>query len=164
MKITPVDIAHKSFAKKMFGLDEAAVLDFLQDVATQMEELIHERNTLKEQVREREIALNDFKERDAILKTTIATASQMSERLRTDAEREAKLITNDAQQKADAIVKDARDSLRAMYQEISDLKRVRMQFEGNLKALAQAHLTLVDQGEKYMPNIGLTNTQITENT
>lgn len=157
MKITPIDIAHKSFTKKMFGLEETAVLDFLQDVASQMEELIHERNSLKEAVREKEISLNDYKERDGVLKTTIATASQMSERLRTDAEREAKLIINDAQQKAEAIVKDARESLRGIYQEVSDLKRIRMQFEGNLKALAQAHLTLVDQGEKYMPNIGLNN-------
>lgn len=160
MKITPIDIAHKSFTKKMFGLEETAVLDFLQDVASQMEELIHERNSLKEAVREKEISLNDYKERDGVLKTTIATASQMSERLRTDAEREAKLIINDAQQKAEAIVRDARESLRGIYQEVSDLKRIRMQFEGNLKALAQAHLTLVDQGEKYMPNIGMNNTQI----
>lgn len=151
MKITPIDIAHKSFLKKMFGLEEAAVMNFLQDVASQMEELIHERNALKEAVREKEISLNDYKERDGVLKTTIATASQMSERLRSDAEREAKLIINDAQQKAEAIVKDARESLRGIYQEVSDLKRIRMQFEGNLKALAQAHLTLVDQGEKYMP-------------
>lgn len=153
MKITPIDIAHKSFLKKMFGLEESAVMNFLQDVASQMEELIHERNALKEAVREKEISLNDYKERDGVLKTTIATASQMSERLRTDAEREAKLIINDAQQKAEAIVRDARESLRGIYQEVSDLKRIRMQFEGNLKALAQAHLTLVDQGEKYMPNL-----------
>jgi cell division initiation protein len=153
MKITPIDIAHKTFAKKMLGLDEAAVMDFLQDVAAQMEELIHERNSLKELVREREIALNDYKERDTVLKTTIATASQMSERLRTDAEREAKLIINDAQQKAEAIVHDARESLKGIYQEVADLKRIRMQFESNLKALAQAHLTLVDQGEKYMPTV-----------
>jgi cell division initiation protein len=164
MKMTPIDIAHKTFAKKMFGLEEAAVMDFLQDLASQMEELIHERNSLKELVREREIALNDYKERDNVLKTTIATASQMSERLRIDAERESKLIVNDAQQKAEAIVKDARESLKDLYQEIADLKRIRMQFEGNLKALAQAHLTLVDQGEKYMPNIGLNNTLITEKT
>ncbi|MCE3010963.1 MAG: DivIVA domain-containing protein [Proteobacteria bacterium] len=164
MKITPIDIAHKSFNKKMFGLDENEVLDFMQNLATQMEELIHERNSLKELVREKEIQLNEFKERDQVLKSTIATASQMSDRLRSDAEREAKLIVADAQQKAEIIVRDSRDSLRKMYTEISELKRARLQFEANLKALAQAHITLLESGDRFMPNIGLNNMTVETET
>jgi cell division initiation protein len=30
---------------------------------------------------------------------------------------------------------------------------MRLQFEANLKALAQAHLALIDQGEKYIPQV-----------
>jgi len=160
MKITPIDIAHKNFNKKMFGLDEAEVNDYLQQVANQMEELIHERNTLKELVREKELHLNDQKERDHVLKSTISTAGQMADRFRTDAERESRLIINDAQQKAEMITRDARDSLKKAYQEISDLKRMRIQFEANLKAMAQAHLSLVEQGEKYMPSIGIPNANL----
>lgn len=158
MKITPIDIAHKNFNKKMLGLDENEVMDFLQRVASQMEELIHERNTLRELVRERELQLNDQKERDHVLKSTITTAGQMAERLRADAEREAKLILADAHQKAEMITRDSRDSLKKAYQEIADLKRARMQFEANLKAMAQAHLALIEQGEKFMPSIGIPNT------
>lgn len=164
MKITPIDIAHKSFSKKMFGLDESDVADFLQMVATQMEDLIHERNALKEMVREKEIALHDLRERDQILKTTITTASQMSDRLRQDADREAKLIIADAQHKSEIIVRDSRDSLKKMYQEIAELKRTRMQFEANLRALAQAHIGLLEQGEKFMPSIGLPNVGIESNS
>lgn len=155
MKITPIDIAHKNFNKKMFGLDESEVADFLQQVAQQMEQLIHERNSLREALREKDLALNDQKERDHILKSTISTAGQMAERLRADAEREAKLILADAHQKAEMITRDSRDSLKKAYQEVSDLKRMRLQFEANLKALAQAHLALIEQGEKFMPSIGL---------
>ena len=164
MKITPIDIAHKNFNKKMFGLDEAEVNDFLQQVANQMEELIHERNSLKEMLREKEMHLNDQKERDHVLKSTISTAGQRADRLRSDAEREARLIINDAQQKAEMITRDSRDSLKKAYQEISDLKRMRLQFEANLKALAQAHLTLVEQGEKYMPSIGIPNSHLETET
>jgi cell division initiation protein len=157
MKITPIDIAHKSFTKKMFGYDENEVSEFMQNMAAQLEQLIHERNSLREMVREKELQLAELKERDQVLKSTIATASQMSDRIRQDAEREAKLIINDAQQKADMIVRDSRDSLKKMYTEVADLKRARLQFEANLKALAQAHLALLEQGEKFMPNIGLNN-------
>lgn len=155
MRITPIDIAHKSFGKKIMGLDADEVVDFLQQIASQMESLIQERNTLKEGIREKELSLMEYKERDQVLKETIATATQMAERMRQDAEREAKLILADAQQKAEIITRDSRDSLRKMYQEVTDLKRARMQFEANLKAMAQAHLSLLEQGEKFMPQMQL---------
>lgn len=164
MKITPIDIAHKNFNKKMFGLDEAEVSDFLQQIASTMENLIHERNSLREMIREKDLQLNDSKERDHVLKSTISTAGQMADRLRSDAEREAKLILADAHQKAEMITRDSRDSLKKAYQEISDLKRIRMQFEANLKAVAQAHLALIEQGEKYMPSVGLPNTNLEQTT
>ncbi|MDG0817076.1 DivIVA domain-containing protein [Bdellovibrio svalbardensis] len=157
MKITPIDIAHKSFGKKMMGLDTDEVMDFLQQIAGQMEALIQERNALKEAMREKELSLMEYKDRDQVLKETIQTATQMADRLRQDAEREAKLITADAQQKAEIITRDSRDSLKKMYQEVNDLKRARMQFEANLKALAQAHLSLLEQGERYMPQMNLPN-------
>jgi cell division initiation protein len=157
MKITPIDITHKTFNKKMFGLDEAEVADFLQQVASAMEDLIHERNSLREAIRDKDLQMSEIRDRDSVLKSTIATASQMAERFRGDAEREAKLIIADAQQKSETIVRDSRDSLKRMYQEIAEMKRARMQFEANLKALAQAHITLLEQGEKYMPSIGLPN-------
>lgn len=164
MRITPIDIAHKTFGKKMLGLDAEEVMDFLSLVAAQMESLMHERNTLKEALREKDLALAEYKERDKMLKDTIATASQMSERMRQDSEREGKLIVADAQQKSEMIVRDSRDSLKKMYQEITELKRARMQFEANLKALVQAHLTLLEQGEKYMPSMQLPNLNVSENT
>ncbi|UXR64979.1 DivIVA domain-containing protein [Bdellovibrio bacteriovorus] len=160
MRITPIDIAHKSFGKKMMGLDADEVMDFLQQIAAQMEALIQERNTLKEAIREKELSLMEYKERDQVLKETIATATQMADRLRQDADREAKLIIADAQQKAEIITRDSRDSLKKMYQEVTELKRARMQFEANLKALAQAHLSLLEQGEKYMPQAQLPNHNI----
>ncbi|MFV3407320.1 DivIVA domain-containing protein [Bdellovibrio bacteriovorus] len=160
MRITPIDIAHKSFGKKMMGLDADEVMDFLQQIAAQMESLIQERNTLKEAIREKELSLMEYKERDQVLKETIATATQMADRLRQDADREAKLIIADAQQKAEIITRDSRDSLKKMYQEVTELKRARMQFEANLKALAQAHLSLLEQGEKYMPQAQLPNHNI----
>jgi len=157
MKITPIDIVHKSFNKKMFGVDADEVNDFMAQVASQMEALIQERNMMKEALREKELSLLEYKERDQVLKNTIATATQMTERLRQDADREAKLIIADANQKSEMIMRDSRDSLKKMYQEVTDLKRARMQFEANLKALVQAHLSLLEQGEKYMPQMQLPN-------
>jgi cell division initiation protein len=152
MKIAPIDIAHKTFARKMMGLDPEEVMDFLRNVSEEMEALIRERNNLRENLREKELAVAEYKERDELLKSTITTAQKMSEKIQVDADREARLILHDAHQKAEMIQRDARDSLKRIYQEITDLKRVRMQFENNMRALVQSHLTMLEQGTKVMPS------------
>lgn len=152
MRIAPIDIAHKTFHRKMMGFDPDEVMDFMRMVAEEMEALIKERNSLRENLREKELSVAEYRERDELLKSTITTATRMSERMQVDAEREAKLIINDANQKAEVIVRESRDSLKRIYQEITDLKRIRMQFENNLKALVQSHMQMLEQGQKIMPN------------
>jgi cell division initiation protein len=165
MKIAPIDIAHKNFSRRMMGLDQDEVMDFLRQIADEMEALIRDRNSLRESLREKELAILEYRERDELLKSTITTATKMSDKLQQDAEREARLILNDAKQQSEMIVRDARDSLRKIFQEITDLKRIRMQYENNLRALVQSHLTMMEQGHKVMPDpeINLNMTQEVHN-
>lgn len=148
MKIAPIDIAHKTFKTKWMGVDGEEVTEFLRAVAEELEVLAKEKNDLKERLREKELALIEFKERDQVLKDTITTAHKMAENIRHDAEREAKLILNDASQKGEFIVKDARDSLKKVYQEINDLKRVRIGFESRLKSLLTSYLSILEEENK----------------
>ena len=166
MRIAPIDIAHKTFHRKMMGFDPDEVMSFLRQVAEEMESLIKERNSLRENLREKELSIGEYRERDELLKSTITTATRMSEKMQVDAEREAKLILHDANQKAETIVRESRDSLKRIYTDINDLKRVRMQFENNMKALIQSHLTMLEQGQKIMPNPQIdprTEAQVQEN-
>lgn len=152
MRIAPIDIAHKTFHRKMMGFDPEEVMDFLRLVAEELEAVVKERNQLKETLREKELSIAEYRERDELLKATITTATRMSEKMQVDAEREAKLIINDANQKAEMIIRESRDSLKRIYGDISELKKVRMQFENNLKTLINGHLTMLDQATKIMPN------------
>jgi cell division initiation protein len=152
MKIAPIDIAHKTFNRKMMGFDPQEVMDFMRLVADELESVIRERNHMRENLREKELTIAEYRERDDLLKSTITTATRMAEKIQTDADREARLIINDANQKSEMIVRDARDSLKKIYHEITDLKRVRLQFENNLRALVQSHLTMLEQGNKVMPS------------
>ena len=137
------------------GYDPDDVADFLLVVAAQMDALLQERNSLREAIKEKELTILEYKDRDQVLKATLTSASQMTEKMRNDAEREAALIINDAQQKAELITRDAKDSIRKVFSEIADLKRTRMQFEANLKAMVQAHMSLLDQGQQFMPKMTL---------
>ena len=152
MRIAPIDVAHKNFPRKLMGFDSEEVGEFLRDVADQMEELVRERNSMKEQLREKDLAIVEYKQRDEMLKATITTATKMSEQIRQDADREGKLIMSDANQRAEMIVKDARDSLKRIYQEVSEAKRMRMQFEVSMRSLIHAHLAMLDQGQMMAPD------------
>ncbi|MBT4761736.1 MAG: DivIVA domain-containing protein [Bdellovibrionaceae bacterium] len=160
MKIAPIDIAHKSFSRKMMGFDPEEVMDFLRMISDEMESLIKERNQLKDQLRDKEMSINEYRERDELLKHTITTATKMSEKIRKDTERESKIIISDANHQAEVIVCDAKESLKKIYAEVSDLKRIRMQFENNLKALINSHMTMLDQGHTVMPSPQIDNLSI----
>jgi cell division initiation protein len=166
MKINTIDIVHKSFSKSFMGYNQEEVNGFLQMIASQLEELVSERNSLKETLRDKELRLAEYREKDQLLQSTITTAGQMAEKIRQDAEREARLIVSEAEQKADNIVREARESLKKIYADISELKRVRLQFESNLKALVHAHLSILEQSDKYLPNIpvGPTNSSTLRNS
>ncbi len=155
MKHYPTEVAQKTFERRMMGYDQDEVTDFLTVVAAQMEALLQERNALRDTLKDKELNLLEYKERDHVLKLTITSASQMAEKMRADAEREARLIINDANQKAELITRDAKDSLKKVFTDIGDLKRTRMQFEANLKAMVQAHLSLLEQGEHFMPRMSM---------
>ncbi len=150
MKITPVDVAHKTFNRSFYGLNQTEVVAYLQAISDQLEALFKERNELRERLREKEIQIAEFKERDQLLKTTLTTASQMSEKIREDAEKKAELIVQEAQLKTNDLQRSTHESLQKAYTEINDLKALRIQFESNMKALAHAHLSLLEEGKKYM--------------
>lgn len=152
MRIAPIDITHKTFTKKMMGLDPQEVYEFLRDVADQMEEVVRERNRLKEEIVKKEQSMTEYVERDQALRATIQAASKMSDQFRQDAEKEAELVIADARQRAEFLIKDARDSLKKMYHEIADLKKSRMQYETSLRSLIQAHLTMLEQSRKIFPD------------
>ena len=153
MKFYPTEIANKTFDRKMMGFDPEQVVNFLTVIAAQTESLAQQIQALTEELKEKELQLHEFRDRDNVLRSAITQATKMTEQMKTETEHEVKIIISDAQQKAETITRDAKDSLRKIYQEISDLKKSRMQFEANLKAMAQAHLSLLEQAEAYMPKM-----------
>jgi cell division initiation protein len=153
VKIVPLDIIQKSFKRKVMGFDPEEVTQFLNAVAEELESALIERNRLKEALREKELQNLEYKDRDRILKDTITTAQQMSERIRTESNRESQMILQDAHHQAEMIVRDSRDSLKNVYRDITELKKIKLQFEANLKAMVQTHLDLLGRQDQYMPSV-----------
>lgn len=152
MRVAPIDIAQKTFGRKFYGLDTEEVYDFLRDVADELEAVSRQQEQLLEKQKNNEKMLEDHQQREDALKQTLQAASQMSDRMRVEAQKEADLIIREARQRADIIIKEARESLKKTYQDINDLKKSRMQFEAGLKSLVKAHLAMIDQGYTVVPD------------
>ena len=152
MKFNSIEVSEKTFRKKFFGLDPEQIFDFLKRISVEMELITKEKSELKRKLGKSEISLKEYKDRDELLKNTIANATKMADRICSDSERESKLIINNAKQRAEMIVRDAKDSLKQIYQDVADLKRIRLQFENNLRALMQSHIAMLEQGKKIMPD------------
>jgi cell division initiation protein len=157
MKYSPAEIQVKAFDRKMMGYDPDQVENFLIIVAAQIEALMQERTIIKEALKNKELDLLNFKDREQLLQQTMTQSTVVTEKIKSETERECKMIINDAHQKSEMITRDAKDSLRKIYGEIADLKKSRMQFEANLKAMAQAHLSLLDQADQFLPKMRMAN-------
>lgn len=152
MKITSLDVSHKTFAKKVRGYDTLEVSDFLQDVSESLEEVTRERNQLKEQVRQKDLSIMEYKERDEVLKKTITTATQMADKMNEDSEHKAKEILAEAHRQAEIIIQEAKDSLMGYYKEIGELRKVYSKFDVQLRAGIHTHLALLDQMKDFLPS------------
>ena len=146
MKLTPDSIMARVFSSRIFGgCNPKEVSAFLERISNELEELIQENAQLKVQVQEKERQLQEYKNREDLLREAITTTQKTTAKIESEAKNSAHQIVQDAHHKAEIIVQDARDSLKAVYQDLSDLRRVHMQMKNTLKAVLQSHQDLLEQ-------------------
>jgi cell division initiation protein len=100
MRITPLDIQQKQFPMKFRGFDVEEVYAFLEVIREEMEELLRENASLKENVQRSESQIKGYRDMEATLQETLMTAQQMVEDYKTNARKEAELVVKEAELKA----------------------------------------------------------------
>ena len=87
----------------MRGFDTAEVQSFLTKVTRELGAALEDHQATTKTLKKTEVELQEYKEREDLLKKTLSTATQMSDKMKTDSDREAKLIVSDAHHKAEMI-------------------------------------------------------------
>jgi len=144
MRITPLDIQQKQFPMKFRGFDVEEVYAFLEVVREEMEDLLRENASLKEQVYRAENQIKDYKDMESTLRETLMTAQQMVEEYKTNARKEAELLIREAEIKADGVMKEAQDKVVKIHEDIVDLKGIRRHFKEELKRLIDSHMRMME--------------------
>ena len=156
MEFSKDNIVSKYFSKKAFGgLNEFEVRDFLHVLAEQIRHLTQENISLKKEVKTKESMVADYRDREHILKESIANAEKWAEKIKREAENHSQLILEKAQNKSESLIQSARHSLQTVYSDIADLKRLQLQFKTGLKAALQVQLELLEQDSPFSPNMSI---------
>jgi len=144
MRITPLDIQQKQFPMKFRGFDVEEVYAFLEIVREEMEDLLRENASLKEQVHRAENQIKEYRDMETTLRETLMTAQQMVEEYKTNARKEAELLIRESEIKADGVMKEAQDKVVKIHEDIVDLKGIRRHFKEELKRLIESHMRMLE--------------------
>ena len=156
MEFSKDNIVSKHFSKKAFGgLNEFEVRDFLHVLAEQIRHLTQENISIKKDLKNKEALVTDYRDREHILKESIANAEKWAEKIKREAESQSQLVLEKAQNKSESLIQSARHSLQTVYSDIADLKRLQLQFKTGLKAALQVQLELLEQDSPFSPNMSI---------
>ncbi len=144
MRITPLDIQQKQFPMKFRGFDVEEVYAFLEVIREEMEDLLRENASLKEDMIKLENQLKEYKDMETTLRETLMTAQQMVEEYKTNARKEAELLIKEAELKADSLLKEAQEKVIKIHEDIVDLKGIRRHFKEELRRLIEGHLKMLE--------------------
>lgn len=144
MRITPLDIQQKQFPMRLRGFDVDEVYSFLELIREELEELLRENSSLKEQLSRADAQLQEYKNMEVTLRETLMTAQQMVEDYKTNARKEAELILKEAELKADTMIKEAQEKVVKIHEDIVDLKGIRRHFKEEIKRLIDSHLKMLE--------------------
>jgi cell division initiation protein len=144
MRITPLDIQQKQFPMKFRGFDVEEVYAFLEVIREEMEDLLRENASLKENIQRLENQLKGHRDMETTLRETLMTAQQMVEDYKTNARKEAELVVKEAELKADTILKEAQEKVIKIHEDIVDLKGIRRHFKEEIKRLVESHMKMLD--------------------
>jgi cell division initiation protein len=133
--LTPVEIRHLRFGRRLLGYGRAQIDASLEEIADSFETVWRDRADLADRVEELEGDLVRYRELENLLRSTLVSAERAAHELKSQAAREAGLIVDEAHAEARSVVRQA------------TAERERLLAEANrVRALMRAALESLDEG------------------
>lgn len=144
MHITPLEIRKHPFRTVFRGLDPDQVNSFLQQIATEIEELRGENNQYGSKVKELVTHLERYRRIEETLNETLLTAQRATDDARANAMKEAELIIKDAQVRADRYEHEVHDRVHQLRVEMASLEAQKEGFLMRYSSLLKDQVNFID--------------------
>ncbi|MFW5730090.1 MAG: DivIVA domain-containing protein [Desulfonatronovibrionaceae bacterium] len=148
MDLSKIDILNKNFSTSFLGYRKQDVEVFLQELADYVGAMAEKEMNLENNIKILEEKLDEYKSRENMLQQTLITTQKMSDDIKANAQKQAKLMVKDAQSKAEEILRHAHKRLAQIHEDISELKKQRAHFEIKLRSIVESHLKLLDSQDE----------------
>lgn len=144
MRITPLDIQQKQFPIKFRGFNVDEVYSFLEMIREDLEDILRENASLKEQLSRADEQLGKYRDIESTLRETLVTTQQIVEDYKRNAKKEADLIKKEAEFQANDMIRDAQEKVVKIHEDIVDMKAIRRHFKEEVKRLIESHLRMIE--------------------
>ncbi|HIE06016.1 MAG TPA: DivIVA domain-containing protein [bacterium (Candidatus Stahlbacteria)] len=148
MAISPIEIRKQEFKKSFRGYDPGEVRTFLDLVASEMENLLRDWNSMSEKVKELDAKVDDYRRMENILQDTLTTTQQATDELKKNAQRESEMIIENARTESKRILNETRSELSKVREEIAMLKHQKLLMVSEFRGLLESYQRLLERLEK----------------
>lgn len=148
MNISPLDIKQKQFKLEFRGFDKNEVDGFLEEITTEMEELVRENETLKEEKANLDALVMDYRQSEKSLRDTLMAANKMAEDMKSASERDYQMKVKEAEMQAEKIIMGARQQLAKIEAEIAEMNRIKERFALKIRGVIEDHLKMLSYEQR----------------
>ncbi len=143
--LTPLDIQNKEFKRVFSGYSMQEVDEFLNLVIDGYERLYKENMDCKDRITKLEETLNQYKNIESTLQSTLVVAQTTSEQVLKNAEEKAANIIADANNKSKEIVANSFEEVKKLEYRYEEIKRGIDVYTAKMTALLESQLGLLKQ-------------------
>lgn len=134
LRVTPLDLRQMKFKTAMRGFDKNEVAALLLEVADDYENALRENDRVRGEMVRLEASLNQHRELEGSLKTTLMSAQKVADDMRENANQEGRRIVREAEGRAELLMQKTQARVEEMQREIDALRLKRRDVENSLEA------------------------------
>ena len=145
--LTPIDIQRQDFEVKLRGYNAEEVDDCLDLVGKDYEKLYRENTELKEALKQKTEALEQYKNMEATLQQSIVLAQTAAEDIRKNAAEKANVIVNEAQSKSENLCRQLDEEIQRKKNELAGAQVEVSGYKTRIKGICSALLAMLAKME-----------------
>ena len=132
--VSPIDMRQRKFSTAMRGYDREEVTAFLTEAAVDYENALRENDRLRQEIVRLKTSLNQFKELEGSLKSTLMSAQKVADDMHENAVQESARILSDAEARAELVIQKSQAKIDGAQREIDEMRLKRREVETSLEA------------------------------
>lgn len=146
LKITPVDIQHKTFKRALQGYDRTEVDQFLDELIETLEDAATQRAALEAEIADLKERISHFKAMEESLHNTLVLAQRTADEVKASAHKESDLIREQARLTAERDIAHYNEAIADVRRDHQRALDEAEQARSELRSLLLTHLSLLDKG------------------